>query len=189
MRKLLDAAIEVFARKGFHATRVDDIVKAADMSHGSFYLYFANKEDLFRALTEEVAGEATEVADSLGALSPDATGKAELRDWLERFGDLYERFRPVIQVWTEAETAAGEAGRIGTELLAGFTARLAQRIEEGGARDIDPQLAAIAIVAMVERYHYYALSGFTEQDRSAVSDDLATMTHAALFGVAAGHRS
>ena len=46
MRRLLDAGMRVFAERGFHAARVDDIVRAARTSHGTFYLYFANKEDL-----------------------------------------------------------------------------------------------------------------------------------------------
>lgn len=54
-RRLLDAGIDVFARRGFHAARVDDIVKAAKTSHGTFYLYFSNKEDLFAALVADVA--------------------------------------------------------------------------------------------------------------------------------------
>src|SRR5690349_21936859 len=55
MRKLLEAGIKVFGRRGYHAARVDDIVKEARTSHGTFYLYFSNKEDLFRALLHDVA--------------------------------------------------------------------------------------------------------------------------------------
>ena len=43
MRQLLDAGVEVYASKGYFAARVDDIVKLARTSHGTFYLYFANK--------------------------------------------------------------------------------------------------------------------------------------------------
>jgi len=53
MAKLLDAGLQVLTERGYHAARVDDIVRMADTSHGTFYLYFANKEDLFRALATE----------------------------------------------------------------------------------------------------------------------------------------
>src|SRR5919206_4137423 len=95
MRKLLDAGAEVFATKGYHATRVDDIVKVARTSHGTFYLYFANKEALFRALATEVADAMRELAESLGPLEPGAAGRAALRDWIEQLSDLYERYGPV----------------------------------------------------------------------------------------------
>src|SRR5438552_14135727 len=71
MRKLLDAGAQVFATKGYYATRVDDIVKVARTSHGTFYLYFSNKEDLFRALAGEVADAMRALAESLGPLEAD----------------------------------------------------------------------------------------------------------------------
>ena len=83
MRKLLDAAMRVFAERGFHASRVDDIVRAARTSHGTFYLYFANKEDLLRTLAVECAGEWEAMAGQLGAVTPDAAGRAELRAFLD----------------------------------------------------------------------------------------------------------
>src|SRR2546422_4187431 len=91
MRKLLDAALVVFERRGYHAARVDDIVKVARTSHGTFYLYFANKEDLFRALLADVADELTVVADSLGPVGPGGDGYDELRAWLARLVDVYAR--------------------------------------------------------------------------------------------------
>src|SRR5919206_1350869 len=84
MRKLLDAAMVVFEKRGYHAARVDDIVKVARTSHGTFYLYFANKEDLFRALLIDVAEEVAALADTLGPIGPDEAGYRELRGWLGR---------------------------------------------------------------------------------------------------------
>ncbi len=48
MRRLLDAGMAEFDQNGLQAVRVDDIVRRARTSHGTFYLYFKNKEDLFR---------------------------------------------------------------------------------------------------------------------------------------------
>src|SRR5437660_11467932 len=74
MGKLLDAAMVVFEKRGYHAARVDDIVKVARTSHGTFYLYFANKEDLFRALLADVAEEVTALAVTLGPVGSDESG-------------------------------------------------------------------------------------------------------------------
>src|SRR6058998_1786043 len=81
MRKLLDAAMVVFEKRGYHAARVDDIVKVARTSHGTFYLYFANKEDLFRALLTDVAEEVTGLLGSLAPITADDDGYRELRQW------------------------------------------------------------------------------------------------------------
>ncbi len=47
-RQILDAALTVFAERGLAAARLDDIAKRAGLSKGTIYLYFPNKEELFR---------------------------------------------------------------------------------------------------------------------------------------------
>ena len=184
MRQLLDAGVEVFASKGYFAARVDDIVKLAETSHGTFYLYFANKEDLFRALAAEVADEMQTLAESLGALEPGPAGTASLKEWIARFADLYERYGPVIRAWTEAEIGSHEFGRLGTDVLARFTRVLTQRIAEAAPPDLDPVISALALVAMFERLNYYALAGQVSAARVDIIDTLALVTQRALFGSA-----
>src|SRR5215470_6022053 len=47
-KQILDAALAVFAERGLSAARLEDIAKRAGVSKGTIYLYFANKEELFR---------------------------------------------------------------------------------------------------------------------------------------------
>lgn len=56
-RRLLEAAIQVFARKGYYGTTVDDIVAECGSSKGAFYFHFESKEALFLRLVEEFAGQ------------------------------------------------------------------------------------------------------------------------------------
>ena len=182
MRKLLDAGVEIFAQRGFHAARVDDIVKLAKTSHGTFYLYFSNKEELFRALAQEVAGEMITLADSLPPIDPGPEGRAELRAWLARFVEVYEHYGPVIRAWTEAEIGGSEFGRLGTDVLTEFSRVLTGRIRRSSSPDINPQIAALAVVAMIERFNYYVLSRQVDVSRDEMLDTLATVTHAGLFG-------
>jgi AcrR family transcriptional regulator len=181
MRRLLDAGITVFAARGYHSARVDDIVKAAKTSHGTFYLYFANKEDLFQALVTDVASELAALNASLGALGPGEGGRAELRDWLAQFATMYEHYGPVIRTWTEAELDSSEAGRIGTDVLGELTATLAERVEGAGV-DLDPQLASMAAIAMIERFNYFVVSRQVAANRDEMLDTLAGVVHRALFG-------
>ncbi|HSH01963.1 MAG TPA: TetR/AcrR family transcriptional regulator [Anaerolineae bacterium] len=53
--RIMDAALNIFARKGFHDTRIDEIASEADTSKGSLYFHFANKERLFLALVDQFA--------------------------------------------------------------------------------------------------------------------------------------
>jgi AcrR family transcriptional regulator len=186
MRSLLDAGARAFATKGYYATRVDDIVKLARTSHGTFYLYFSNKEELFRTLADEVAREMGALAQQLGPLTPDADGRAALRAWIERFADLYENHGAVIQAWTEAEIGSTSIGHLATEILGEFTQALADRIADVALADralaeLDPKIAALALVAMLERLNSYVLSRQVRVTRAQMVDTLTHVTCAALF--------
>src|SRR5437763_10294281 len=182
MRKLLDAAMTVLEKRGYHAARVDDIVKVARTSHGTFYLYFANKEDLFRALLTDVTEEVATLAETLGPVTPDEAGYEELRAWLSRFSDLYVHYGPVIRAWTEAEVEGDDVGQMGEQLLAQVAAVLIERIQANAPADFDAQVAALAMVAMVERLHYYLLSRQLDVSRDQLLDTLATVLHVGVFG-------
>ena len=54
--EILDAALKVFAQKGFAAARMDDIAKDAGVTKGTIYLYFENKEAVFKSLVRESIG-------------------------------------------------------------------------------------------------------------------------------------
>jgi AcrR family transcriptional regulator len=181
MRKLLDAGAQVFAQRGYHAARVDDIVKLASTSHGTFYLYFSNKEDLFRALALDVAEQMMHLAEDLPEIVPEPDGYTELRSWLDRFGELYDHYGPVIRAWTEAETGTSEFGRLGDDLLGEFTRVLADRIRAAGPDGISAAVAAIAVVAMVERFNYYLLSRQVKVNRDDMLDTLAMVIHRGVF--------
>src|SRR5688572_3993102 len=113
VRRLLDAAARVLRKRGYHNLRVDDVVRAAKTSHGTFYLYFANKEDLLRALVVDVADDMSGHAATLGDLTADDAGREALRSWLSGFGELYRKHAPVIRAWVEAEIDTHDFARVG----------------------------------------------------------------------------
>jgi AcrR family transcriptional regulator len=180
--RLLEAGSAVFAERGYHAARVDDVVKTARTSHGTFYLYFSNKQDLFRALATEVAREMAALAGEFPTFPPVGESPAAVRTWLGRFAELYDREGAVIQAWTEAEISDSEFGRIGGNLVREFIARIAAGIAPA-APDLDALMAATAIVAMIERAYYLFVSGTpAKADRDVVLDTLAGAIYAGVYG-------
>lgn len=56
-QQIKEAALQVFAERGYHATSVSDLVKAAGVARGTFYLYFQSKESLFLELLDDLMAE------------------------------------------------------------------------------------------------------------------------------------
>src|SRR5678816_4568183 len=65
--EILDAALEVFAAKGFAGARMDDIAARAGVTKGTIYLYFQNKEAVFKSLVRDSIGTTIETVLSAGA--------------------------------------------------------------------------------------------------------------------------
>jgi AcrR family transcriptional regulator len=163
MRRLLDAGIRVFGERGFHTARVDDIVRAARTSHGTFYLYFSNKEDLLRTL-------AVECAHQIEALAGDA-GHADVRVFLDEFMTTYRRYGPVIRAWMEGNVDDREVSSLGVRAFTGIANALGERMERAGAASDDASIAAL--MALLERLAYFCESRDLDVDTDAL---LSTVT-------------
>jgi len=82
--ELMEAALDLFAEKGYVATRLDDVAQRAGVSKGTLYLYFDSKEDLFKAVVRQGLVPAIVEAEKL----------------VERFeGSAAELFRQLVMGW------------------------------------------------------------------------------------------
>jgi AcrR family transcriptional regulator len=184
--KLLEAARLVFVERGYAAARVDDVTQKAGTSHGAFYLYFANKQDVLEALAADTAEHMYALADELDAIELGEAGYDQLRAWMGRFVDEYERHSPVVNAWITAEMEDSRFDQLGREVLGQFAGRIAHTIQRGvnaGLRHpVDPNTAAVALVAMLERFCYFWLVRGGPFKRDVVVDTLAAIWYEAIFG-------
>ncbi len=84
--EIISAALEVFADRGFAATKLEDVARRAGVTKGTIYLYFENKEALFKALVRQTIVPVIEKGE---ALAQSFTGSA--RDLFERLVREYFR--------------------------------------------------------------------------------------------------
>jgi AcrR family transcriptional regulator len=89
-RDICAAALEVFAEKGFAAARVDEIAKRAGVSKGTLYLYFEDKQAIFRAVVRETVVPNFEMVQQ-ALLASNLSFADIVRMFLERFADLASR--------------------------------------------------------------------------------------------------
>jgi AcrR family transcriptional regulator len=183
MRKLLDAAMVAFDKRGYHATRVNDVVEIAKTSHGTFYLYFSNKEDLLRALVAEAAGEAQTLYDALSTL-PDQAGAPRWEDvhaWVRAYSALWTRYAPLFRAWTDLATIDPDLVDAIRATFTAMSGALATQIgPDSSGHIIDPDAAGLAALAMLDRFHY--LREFLGQPIDEVAlETITTMVYRALF--------
>ncbi|MFJ8695439.1 TetR/AcrR family transcriptional regulator [Streptomyces roseolilacinus] len=109
-RQILNGAARCFARNGFHATSMQDVLREADLSAGAVYRYFRGKEELIEAIVTEVLDAIRDTFESAAAQSPppapDVLVDRVMKEVLtERSGLPYDGDeslpRLMIQVWTE----------------------------------------------------------------------------------------
>jgi TetR/AcrR family fatty acid metabolism transcriptional regulator len=87
--RILDAAIKVFAERGFHSATVAEIARAAGVADGTIYLYFKSKDDLLLRLFDEKMTELLQEARA--ELAAEKTAPAKLRRFIQVHLALVER--------------------------------------------------------------------------------------------------
>jgi AcrR family transcriptional regulator len=149
--RLLQAAAAAFAEKGFHATKVSDIVAAAGLTQAAFYLYFGSKE---AALEELTAGFRTEFGGLIErGLQPAGLGPEQiLAAARTNLGALF-RFLAADPDRTRVAFFVTPAAEVIKQEAVGLVARnLAANQAAGYLRpDLAPDIAAECLVGMVER--------------------------------------
>src|SRR6201999_2294529 len=117
VKRLLDAGMIEFEERGFHGVRVDDVVRRAGISHGTFYLYFSNKEDLFKALLKDALHDMEIVAGDFPVVTHDDTGLFVLRQWVRKFFRAYAAHATVIRILSQADLVPEEVFGDGLRLF------------------------------------------------------------------------
>jgi AcrR family transcriptional regulator len=86
--EIIAAALASFAERGFAATRLDDIARRAGVTRGTLYLYFPNKEELFKAVVRQRLVPVLEHGEQMMAMAGDLPTPALLGKLIEAFPDL-----------------------------------------------------------------------------------------------------
>jgi AcrR family transcriptional regulator len=151
-RELCAAALEVFAEKGFAAARLDEIARRAGVSKGTLYLYFKDKDDLFRAVVRDtIAPNITTIRDSL--MDADMPFAELVRTLLSRFAGIAER----VPIGAVAKMVIGESGNfpelakvyhdlVVSQAIGTIAALIAKAQAKDEVRAGDPRIHAMSLM-------------------------------------------
>ena len=164
--EILAAACRCFARDGFHATSIADIIRESGLSAGSVYLYFESKNEIIAAVVEMTLGTADELFAELladGAIpTPGETVAFMVDAVMERAVNHpvlgVDMSRVALHAWAEALRDPDIADRIEHTLrhLRGHYAQVARRWQSAGTidPDTDPEHVGAVLLGIV---HAFAL--------------------------------
>ena len=172
--RLRQAARESFADLGWQATRVQDIVQRAGVSHGTFYTYYTNKAAVLDDLVRFSQGD-------LAALAAEPWEAGDVRTELVRIIggliDLYERDAPILRSWLEAARDERQFSNLYVELRSLYIDRVAENLSTviamSGREPVAPaRTISAALVAMVEHLCYCWLVLGESHEREQVIDSV-----------------
>jgi TetR/AcrR family transcriptional regulator, fatty acid metabolism regulator protein len=153
-RQILDASVRVFARQGFHSTRVSDIADEAGVAYGLVYHYFDSKDKLLNELfTERWSLLLAAIEESDGGRSPRERLASVARFIVDSYRHDPELMKVIIVEVTRAANSFGRTHlpeiRNAYELIAGI---VAEGQAEGVFRnDIDPIFASMSFYGAIEQ--------------------------------------
>ena len=154
-RQILDAAVRVFARQGFHSTRVADIADEADVAYGLVYHYFSSKENLLNELFQERWSLLLEAIDEADQSS--STPQEKLAVAAGFIIDSY-RYDPELMkvIIVDVTRAADSFGRTHLEQINAAYTLIAKIVAEGQAEgvfrnDIDSRFASMTFYGAIEQ--------------------------------------
>jgi len=153
--QILDAASAVFARSGFHESRMDDIAAAAGLSKGALYLYFDGKDAIIAALMRRLFE--LELKDLRELRASAAPFPERLVEFTRHLARQYEQISADLPIVREFYAVAARQKsvraflrdylRVYRDLIAGL---IQEGIDRGELRRVDPRAAAIGLLAVYE---------------------------------------
>lgn len=175
-----------FEERGFQGVRVDDVVQRAGISHGTFYLYFSNKEDLFKALLKDALHDMEIIAGDFPVVTRDDNGRRVLRQWVRKFARAYAAHGTVLRTLSSAN-APGEMFSDGLQLFFGIaeamTTGMTAATKASGQQQDHVELTALACLLMLERVNY-VISSEVQLPEEEMADRIADIIYAAFAPIA-----
>jgi AcrR family transcriptional regulator len=164
--QILGAALECFARNGYRATSVEDIVRESGLSVGAIYSYYPSKQDLFLALAEQHTAETLmacrEIYDRPGSLAEKNQAAVDL--FFQQLSSQLESYcRVSFEFWSEApksDALQAERVRLCDSVREFLAWALTEAHQHGELRtDIDVTAAAELILALDDGLMMHHVSG------------------------------
>jgi TetR/AcrR family fatty acid metabolism transcriptional regulator len=154
-QEVLEAAIKVFARMGFHKARMDDIAQEASVSKGVLYFYFKSKDAIIEALLKQIFSRSLHMQE---LMQTEGSVRDHLLELTDTFGREVQIMKLLLPVAFEFYSLAGRnktvnefVGNYYRELIDSLSKLIEQGITKGELQsDLDTIQTARTIISIFE---------------------------------------
>jgi len=184
--RLTTAAHDVFVEKGYHRTKVVDIIERAGCGHGTFYDYFKSKDDVLMAILSELIQELLRLGESSRILMERIAfdDYDAIRILLRGISDIFSRHSDLNNVYIEAALESAVFSDVFDQFHNTFSQILESKIQQmkdaGKCEGIDPLVASQILVTLVGFTSYGRQSGFISGGNDEVTENLGLLVFRAL---------
>jgi AcrR family transcriptional regulator len=153
--QIIEAAMTVFARQGFHQARMDDIAEETGLSKGTLYLYFKSKDAIIAAILKAFLNR--ELVQARRLLTREGTAIEKLNRFVDIVVQDFTRMLPLMSIYLEFLSQAFRRQAVRDAIRESFVDfrdvlvdLVQQGIDRREFRPVDPEAAALAIGAVIE---------------------------------------
>jgi AcrR family transcriptional regulator len=175
--EIMDAARDVFARKGFSETTMDDIAEAAGLAKGTLYLYFKSKRDLYLAALKHGIAELN--AQTMRAVDAAQGAREKIRAWVSTRLAFTEENREFCKIYyselgnlVHPVPTLAEFKKMYMQQVEYMTGVLERAAANGEIRSGDARQTALMIYDLTRGSIARQLMGWTREDRQRQIDGI-----------------
>ncbi len=187
-RRIMEAGRKIFMEKGYHDTRISDIIAETGLGHGTFWIYFRNKEDLLRVLVQELLEDflETNIYRETIAGELDISDIQQIQSALSRILKIFEDNRALHQVILEAAIQSEEFAKTYEQInrdLAGLLEQyLARLLPPDKPRQFNLYTLSLILVTSIAFNSFLWTRGFMRTTREDFVYHLALLAQRAMQG-------
>ncbi len=184
--KILQASHDIFVDKGYHDTKVVDIIERAGCGHGTFYDYFKSKDEALMAILNEIIREMDRLEDSAEVLMERLAfdDYEAVRILLRAINDIFDRHGDVLKVYIEAALESTFFSDIFFRFHRQFSSILEHKIlamkETGKCQDLNARITSQLLVTLIASSAYGHQAGFIVGSGEEISESLGLLAFRAL---------
>jgi len=180
-REIVEAARELFARRGYQATTVEAIGEATGRSGAAVYQYFEGKVEIFEAFMRESTAELITVGDQFPVLSDDPAGAAALQVWVGDLMQVFLRHKGTFLGWAQVQFSEPKLAAIGQANLKKFQESIVERLVAAGAHPPTPGVVPVGILSFTQWSLFMYVAQRPEFSQERLERAVASTLHTYLF--------